>query len=62
MSEEIASPNFMVGLYDNEGDLIEAGVFLCFDGAIIKVSESVEGYKTFTFRLMEMITEISEHQ
>lgn len=53
-------PTFLVNLYDSDGDILDKGVFLCFGGTLIKVSDSLEGFPEFCDHLASINKEISE--
>lgn len=49
---------FSVNDYDSDGNIIEEGIFLHFDGARVKAASSLKEFKTIIAHLQVMINEI----
>lgn len=60
MADQKFKACFSVHDYDADGDLMEEGIFLHFDGVRIKVAESLSEFKDFSARVNGMIEEIEE--
>ena len=54
-------PLFSVNSYDEDGDIIEEGIFLYFgNNTRIKVAENIEGYRLFVDFLASITGEIAK--
>lgn len=53
--------SFLVNLYDQNGDIIEEGIYLFVDNTSIKVGRSFNEFKDFLNRLNKMLPEIEKN-
>ena len=60
MIDAVKKPTFTLHRYDSDGDVEEAGVWLCFDGTMIKVASDPEDWNDFTQHLVDMTDEIDD--
>jgi hypothetical protein len=54
-------PNFSINDFDSDGDMSEAGVYLHFGNARIRVADTKEEFTDFIKRLQSMEKEIYEN-
>lgn len=52
---------FSVHDYDQDGDILERGIFLHFGSTRVKVAETLKEFKTVTDTISGMVEEIKEN-
>lgn len=52
---------FSIGRYDQDGDMMDGGIFLHFDNTSIKVAESLSGLYEFMDSIEKIIIEIRDN-
>jgi hypothetical protein len=57
---EYEQPNFTVNLCGNDGDAYSTGIFLHYGDTVIKVADTIKGFKAHTKHLVTMVDEIEE--
>ena len=58
---DYAEPTFSINHYDNDGDIIEKGIFLNFDSCSIWIAETLVDFKEFIGDLNKIAKEIEEN-
>ena len=51
---------FSINQYDEDGDIIDEGIFLHFDSATIKVADNFTEFKTIIWAMEKIVKEIAE--
>jgi hypothetical protein len=57
---EYEHPNFTVDLCDHDGDAYSEGIFLHYGDTVIKVADTLNGFKAHAEHLLGMIQELKE--
>jgi len=57
----VEETTFSINEYDHEGDEVESGIYLHFNGARIRAAESIEEFELFIDRLVSIKNEIKEN-
>ncbi len=56
----VSSIQFLVNLYDEDGDIVEEGVWLCFDDTMVKVCEDVSDFDKVVERIRLLSKSVKE--
>jgi len=58
---EYTNSLFSINIYDQDGDLIDEGIFLHYGKTSIKVASTLAGFQEYIKSLQHMIVEITEN-
>lgn len=61
MGKNVEFDGFSVHRHDEDGDVVDAGIFLHFGSVMVKVANNAEGFRAFRERLAECEAEIREN-